>query len=107
MLQTRPLKPIPVFRPGRGVNTVITFMLELKPETTSSKPFRIRSLLFLSDSFRIETIDKYVHTLRLFPRKPYPIPDQNGAKTLNFGAAHTYMAYIREYSPRAQSGGVL
>ena len=63
MLQTRLLKPIPVFRPGKGVNTVITFMLELKPETISSKPFRIRSSLFLSDSFGIETIDKYVHTL--------------------------------------------
>ena len=45
-----------------------------------------------------------------FPRKPYPIPDltgqsrypfseQNGPKTLPFGAAHTYMAYTREYPP--------
>ena len=29
----------------------------------------------------------------------YPSSDQNGAKTLPFGAAHTYMAYIREYHP--------
>ena len=29
----------------------------------------------------------------------YPFPDQNGAKTLPGGAAHTYMAYIREYPP--------
>ena len=52
--------------------------------------------------------DKYVHTLQQFPRKPYPIPDQNGqsaypfsdqngAKTLPDGAAHTYIAYRREY----------
>ena len=52
--------------------------------------------------------DKYVHTLPLSPRKPYPIPDQNGqslyhfsdqnsTKTLFFGAAHTYIAYIGEY----------
>ena len=27
----------------------------------------------------------------------YPFSDQNGAKTLPFGATHTYMAYIREY----------
>ena len=27
----------------------------------------------------------------------YPIADQNGSKTTPFGAAHTYMAYIREY----------
>ena len=26
----------------------------------------------------------------------YPFSDQNGAKTLLFGAAHTYIAYIRE-----------
>ena len=26
----------------------------------------------------------------------YPFSDQNGAKTLPFGAAHTYIAYIRE-----------
>ena len=25
-----------------------------------------------------------------------PFSDQNGAETLPFGAAHTYMAYIRE-----------
>ena len=27
----------------------------------------------------------------------YPFSDQNGAKTLPFGAAHNYMAYIREF----------
>ena len=42
--------------------------------------------------------------------KPYPIPDQNGqsvypfsdqnsAKNLLNGAAHTYMAYVRQYPP--------
>ena len=43
--------------------------------------------------------------------KPYPISDQighnwypisgdkNGQKTIPFGAAHTYIAYIREYPP--------
>ena len=31
----------------------------------------------------------------------YPFSDQNGAKTLPDGAAHTYIAYIRDYpSPR-------
>ena len=29
----------------------------------------------------------------------YPSSDQNGAKTIPFGAAHTYMAYIRDYHP--------
>ena len=49
---------------------------------------------------------------RSSPRKPYPIPDQigqsvypfsdqNGGKTLPVpdGAAHTYIAYIKEYPP--------
>ena len=31
--------------------------------------------------------------------KPYPISDQNGRKTIPFGAAHTYIAYIRDYPP--------
>ena len=28
-----------------------------------------------------------------------PFLDRNGAKTISFGAAHTYMAYLREYHP--------
>ena len=67
----------------------------------------MRIFLFLSYSFGIETM--YVHPLQ-FPRKLYPIPDQNGQsvypfsdqngrKTLPHGAAHTYIAYIREYPP--------
>ena len=35
----------------------------------------------------------------------YPIYDQNGWKTLPFGAAHTYIAHIREYPPRALLAG--
>ena len=31
--------------------------------------------------------------------KAYPFSDQNGAKPLADGAAHTYIDYIREYSP--------
>ena len=29
----------------------------------------------------------------------YPFSDQNGSKTIPFGAAHTYIAYIGEYPP--------
>ena len=42
--QTRPLKPIPVFRPGL------------------SNPFRIRIFHFLSYSFGIETINTFIHS---------------------------------------------
>ena len=29
----------------------------------------------------------------------YPFSDQSGEKTLPDGATHTYIAYIREYTP--------
>ena len=29
----------------------------------------------------------------------YPFSDQNGSKTIPFGAAHTYIPYIGEYPP--------
>ena len=70
------------------------------------------SHIYLSFLFIWNWNDKCVHTRPQFPRKPYPIqdqnrqsldpfPDQNGPKTIPFGGgeAHTYMAYIREYPP--------
>ena len=33
----------------------------------------------------------------------YPFSDQNGGKTLPDGAAHSFMAYIREYPPPARA----
>ena len=41
---------------------------------------------------------KKVHS-RLQCKNRYPIYDQNGRKTLPSGAAHTYIAHIREYHP--------
>ena len=68
--------------------------------------YEIRILLFLSYSFEIETIHTFIHSL--FPSKTiwlqtwmgkvyWPFLDQNSAKPLPFGVAHTYVAYIREY----------
>ena len=34
----------------------------------------------------------------------YPFSDQNGSKTIPFGAAHTYIPYIGEYPPPPGSG---
>ena len=59
--------------------------------------------------------DKYVYTLLEFSRKPYPIPDetkkslypfsdQNAAKTIPFGAAHTYITYIEGSTPPGGGG---
>ena len=60
--------------------------------------------LFLSYSLIWNWNDKYVLTRRFFPRKPYPIPNQNeqsvyphldrkSTKAMSFGVAHTYVAY--------------
>ena len=37
----------------------------------------------------------------------YPCLDQNGSKTIPFRAAHTYIAYIREYPPPGGLGPAL
>ena len=81
-----------------------------RKQKNSSNPFRIRILLFLSYSFAIETMNTFIHSrnsLKNYIRfqtkmgKVYTRSDQNGAKTLPDGAAHTYIAYIRDYpSPR-------
>ena len=79
--QTRPLKPIPVFRPGL------------------SNPFRIRIFHFLSYSFGIKTINTFIHSRSSlenhtrFQTKMFNVYTRGG---------NNYMAYIREYPlPRA------
>ena len=72
-------------------------------------PFRIRIFLFLSfflNSFGIETINTFVHShsslvnyTRFQTKSLHSFSHQNGQKTLPFRAAHSYMAYIREYPP--------
>ena len=47
---------------------------------------------------------KHTH-IKARVQKPYPIYDQNGWTTLPFGAAHTYIAHIREYPPRFSDNG--
>ena len=80
-----------------------------RKQTNSSDPLRIRIFFFLSYSFGIETINTFMHS-HSSPEHYHPLPnqngqsvypfsDQNGAKTLPGGAAHTYIAYIREYPP--------
>ena len=102
--QTRPLKSIPVFRPGLQAEIMSSILIRLeRKQKNSLNAYRICIFLSRFYSFEIETITTYVHTLPQFPRKPYPIPDQNGqngVKTPPDGAAHTHIAYIREYPPR-------
>ena len=71
-------------------------------QKNSTNSVRIRLFLFFF-LLICNWNDKYVHTLQKFPQKPYPIPDenlqgeypfsdQNGAKWLPDGVAHTYIA---------------
>ena len=67
------------------------------------------SSFFLIHSELIRWINTFIHTLSFLENHTisvYPCSDQNGAKTLRGrgwglpdGAAHTYMAYIREHPP--------
>ena len=77
----------------------------------------MRIFLYLSYSVGIETINTFIHSRSSLEnhtrfqskmgQSVYPFSDQNGAKTLPDGAAHTYIAYIREYPPPpAPSGGL-
>ena len=69
--------------------------------------------LFLSYSFGIETINTFINTRGFLENhtrfktkmgKAYPFSDQNGVKPVADGAAHTYIDYIREYSPHPPLG---
>ena len=94
-----------------GRNYVIIIRLGPKHKNYSN-PFRICIFLFLSYSFGIGFLKKFSQT-PVVPSKTqpdskpkigqsvYPFSDQNGG-----GAAHTYMAYIREYPPGQMSGFV-
>ena len=60
--QTRPLKSIPVFRPGLQAEIMLSLLRLERKQTNSSNPFRIRIFLFLSYSFGIETINTFIHS---------------------------------------------
>ena len=64
---------------------------------------------FLYYSFGVEKTNTFIHSRgslenhagfkTIMGQNLYPFSDQNGSKTIPFGAAHTYIAYIGEYSP--------
>ena len=94
--------------PGLNAEIMLSLLRLGRKYKNYSNLFGIRIFLFLSYSFGIETIKMFIHSI---PRKPNPLPeqhgqsvypfsDQNGAKALPDGAAHTYMAYVKEYPPR-------
>ena len=78
-------------------------------------------LLFLYYSFGVEKTNTFIRSRGSLENDTrgqnlYPFSDQNSSKTIPFGAAHTYIAYIGEYPPgkwrsvgviRGRGGGVL
>ena len=69
--------------------------------------------LFLYYSFGVEKTNTFIRSCRSLENHTrfnftgqnlYPFSDQNGSKTIPFGAAHTYIAYIGEYPLQAISG---
>ena len=69
--QTRPLKSIPVFRPGLQAEIMWLSLLRLeRKQNSSSNPFRFRIFLCLSYSFGMETIN--FSSVPIVPSKPIP-----------------------------------
>ena len=99
--QTRPLKFIPIFRPGLKL-----LKLERK-QNNSSNAFGIRMFLCRSYSSGIKTITTLVRSrssLENHTRLQTKMGEvctcfqtKKAQKSKPFGAAHTYMAYIRGY----------
>ena len=58
--QTRPLKSIPVFRPGLQAEILLSLLRLERKQKKSSNTFRIRKFLFLSYSIGIETINTFI-----------------------------------------------
>ena len=62
-------------------------------------------LLFLYYSFGVEKTNTFIRSRGSLVNHDhngqnlYPFSDQNGSKTIPFGVAHTYIAYIGEYPP--------
>ena len=100
-IQTRPLKSIPVFRPG------LSLALAVRAQTKKySNAFRIRIFLFLFYSFGIETLNTFIQSAADWktipdsrPKRATSIPVFRPKRRIPDGAVHTYMAYIREYPP--------
>ena len=80
-------------------------------ENNSSNAFRIRIFLFHSYLFGIESITTFIrfrtfenHTR--FHTNMGVVYTCKGPKTIPLGAAHSHMAFIREYPPLPPLGGL-
>ena len=110
--QTRPPKSIPVFRPVLWAPDLAFrqklhhhYLDSVCNQKNSSNAFRICIFLLLSYSFGIETINTFIHSHSTlenhtqFQTKMGKVYTCFQTKTWPDGAAHTYIACIREYPP--------
>ena len=71
---------------------VYTLLLIIKVGYKTEQSFELKIPHYKADHIMRTQFKTRVH-------KPHPISDQNGKKTIPFGAAHTYIAHIKEYLP--------
>ena len=94
------LKSITVIRPGLKAE-IMLWLFRLKRKQKDFSTSISNSHISLTFFFILNWNDQYVYTLSV-PSEPYLIPDkngqnvypfsdQNGTKTIPFGAAHTYI----------------
>ena len=116
--QTWPLKSIPVFRLGIGRNYVIIYN-KIKTLTKRFLTIHFEFAYYSFFHFHLELKRQIRSCAPVFPSKPYPNSDQNkqslysfsepkrtktdqnGAKTIPFGATHAYEANTGSTPPRA------
>ena len=112
--QTRPVKSIPVFRPGLWAEFMLSFLRLERRQKNSSNPFRIRIFSFiLSYSFGTETIKTFIQSrssLKNHTRfqtkmgKVYTRFQTKRSKPYPMGRDIPYIAFIGEYPPSYMPG---
>ena len=100
--QTSLLKSIPVFRPGIGRNYFI--ITKIRTPTKRFLEIHFEFAYYSSYLIRLELKGHsrgFFENHTLFSTKMdfSVFSDQNGAKMIPFGAAHSYMTYMSEYPP--------
>ena len=98
LFQTKTVIFVTCFQTWSGLQEIKSSLLRLKRQQKQHfLKFVSNSHICLSFSFGRN--DKYFHTLTQFPI--FPFSGQNGAETIPFGAAHTFISYMGVAPPQA------
>ena len=88
--KNRPLKSIPVFRPGL-YSEIVSSLLRLAPPPKNKQipqdAFRVCSYSLGIETINTLTLYPFIDSVppwKTIPREPYPIPDQNGQSVYPF-----------------------